>query len=674
MEALKKAAAEIGYPVVLKANSEKIVHKSDLGAVRLNLRDEAEMCLAHEEILVGLKKAGLQSPDNWLVQKMVKPGYEILIGAMQDPVFGSVTMVGQGGKYVELLKDVAPGIGILAKENVELMLDRTIAGKVLKGYRGDNYDRESVIDLTIKISKLMAENPQIHEIDLNPVIVHENGVALVDARVIAGDPVNRAEQDELEQWRIESLDNIFNAKSIAVVGASRTGTMGGIIFKNCTKIPKVFPINTKLEVVQGYKCYPNFYTLPETPDVAVFALNPDATMAGFEEFCKLGGKGAIIVSDGFSEAGRKNVEERLIRLSEQYRVAYLGPNCMGVIDNHSHLNTMFLAEHRTAVPTESGGIGIISQSGGIGVELLEMFKAGGVKIGKWVSCGNASSVGVPEILHNMGNDPNIKLIGIYLEGVSEGLKLMQIGKEVSKTKPVIVIKGGMSGGAEATLSHTASMAGSAEAFRACSRRAKFFLIEDLTEDPKVLVNVFSMLTTMPPAKGNKVAVVSVGGGAAILLADQVTEQGMELAKFGSETKQKLQNLLRDNIRVPNEEERQKILSGIGKNPLDLFGNCDDERLMAALKIVDEDPNTDIILAAIYLQVPFLSEYINDKLAELNKGLTKPLVISPRGFSPHVNRCREELFSKGITTYTVPMMKPMKIALDIWSKYRTTFQE
>ena len=113
----------------------------------------------------------------------------------------------------------------------------------------------------------------------------------------------------------------------------------------------------------------------------------------FEDFCKLGGKGAIIVSDGFSEAGRKNVEERLMRLSEQYRVAYLGPNCMGVIDNHSRLNTMFLAEHRTAVPTESGGIGIISQSGGIGVELLEMFKAGGVKIGKWVSCGNASSVG-----------------------------------------------------------------------------------------------------------------------------------------------------------------------------------------------------------------------------------------------------------------------------------------
>ena len=427
-------------------------------------------------------------------------------------------------------------------------------------------------------------------------------------------------------------------------------------------------------MLQGFRCYPDFASLPETPDVAVFAVNPEVTVAGFEEFCKKGGKGAIIVTDGFSESGRKELENRLLELSEQYQVAYLGPNCMGVIDNHSGLNTMFIPEHRTAVPSEAGGIGIITQSGGVGLELLEMFKAGGVKVGKWVSCGNASSVSVPELLYSMAQDPNITIIGIYLEGVSEGLELMQIGMEVSGTKPVVVIKGGMSGGAEATLSHTASMAGSAEAFRACSRRAGFYLIEDLTEDPKVLCNVLSMLTTMPHAGGGQVAVVSVGGGAAILLADQVTDQGMKLARFAPETKEKLRELLKDNFRVTSEKDRRKIVAGIGKNPLDLYGNCDDERLMAALKIVDDDPNTDIILTAIYLQPPYLSEYINEKLAELNRELKKPLIISPRGFSPYVNRCREELFAKGITTYTVPMMRPLKMALDIWGQYETDFQE
>lgn len=668
------AAEEIGYPVVIKAVASQLVHKTDAGAVRLDLRNPDELTAAHGEMLARLSNAGLGVWEGVLVQKMVEPGFEVLIGAKQDPVFGPVTMVGRGGKYVDLIKDVAPGIGLLDKTRVGRILGRTTAGRILAGYRGESLDRDAVIELTIKVSRLMSDNPYVREIDLNPVIVYEKGFAIVDARVIPGEPVPVPTGKDLDPAKIASLKKIFDLKSVAIAGASHTGAMGGIILKNCGKIPKVFPINPKLASVQGLKCYPNFAALPEVPDVAVFAVNPKATVEGFYEFCRLGGKGAIIFTDGFSEVGRRDLEDRLIALSDEYGVSYIGPNCMGVIDNHSGLNTMFIAEHRTAMPAEPGGIGIISQSGGIGLELLEMFKAGGLKLGKWVSCGNASSIGVADILHNMGEDPNIKIIGIYLEGVSEGVKLMNIGMEVSRKKPVIIIKGGMSGGAEATLSHTASLAGSAEAFRACCRRAGFYLIEDITEDPKVLVNVVSMLTTMPPAKGNKVAVVSVGGGAAVLLADQVTEHGMELARFAPETRDRLRDLLKDNLRVSSPEERGLVLSGFGKNPLDLFGNCDDERLLSALEIVDQDPNTDIILAAVYLQVPYLSEYINEKLLDLNRRLAKPLVISPRGFSPYVARCREYLFSKGITTYTVPTMSPMKIALDIWNQYGRSFQE
>jgi acyl-CoA synthetase (NDP forming) len=413
---IKQAAREIGFPVVLKALSQNIVHKTDLGAVQLNLRNEAELEAAHAAMAAGLAKAGYQADEGFLVQKMADPGYEMLIGAKQDPVFGSVTMVGHGGKYVELFKDVAPGIGVLAEGNITRMLDRTMAGRILSGYRGVQLDKQAVIQLTIKVSKLMAENPHIHELDLNPVIVYEKGFAIVDARVIQGDPFPRPRDGGLSPAKIKSLNSIFNLKSVAIVGASRTGTMGGIILKNCRKIPRVYPINPKLDRVQGYQCYPNLSALPEAPDVAVFAVNPDATVAGFEELCKLGGKGAIIFTDGFSEVGRKDLEKRLVNLSQDYGVSYIGPNCMGVIDNHSGLNTMFIAEHRTGIPEQPGGIGIISQSGGIGLELLEMFKAGGLKIGKWVSCGNASSVGVTEILHNMGEDPNISIIGIYLEG------------------------------------------------------------------------------------------------------------------------------------------------------------------------------------------------------------------------------------------------------------------
>lgn len=668
------SAESFGYPVVLKALSDKIIHKTDVGVVFLNLKNRDAVEKAFDTLIKNVKSAGVDDIDGVLVQKMVEPGFELLIGAKQDPSFGPVTMVGHGGRFVELLKDVSPGIGVLEPDDVERMLSDTLAGRIIDGFRGAPLDKNSAIELAINVSRLMADHPEIHEIDLNPVILYEEGFAIVDIRIIQGDPINYPTHTDLSTEKMKSLDSIFNLKSVAVVGASRPGTMGGIILKNCKRIPKVFPIHPRYETLLGMPCYPNLSALPEAPDVAVFAINPEATVNGFEELCRIGGKGAVIFTDGFTEIGRKDLEDRLVNLSQEHNVAYIGPNCMGVIDNFSGLSTLFIPEHRTSTITEPNGIGIISQSGGVGLELLEMLEADNLKIGKWVSCGNASSVGVPEILAHMGDDPRINVIAIYLEGIADGLKLMEIGKRVTRKKPVLIIKGGVGGGAEATLSHTASLAGSHEAFKACCQQAGFYLIEELTEDPKVIVNILSILTTMPRANGKKVAVVSVGGGAAILLADQVTEQGMELCEFTPETKDRLRGLLESNITARKQEDKDRILQGIGRNPVDLFGNCDDDRLLNALKIIDTDPNTDIILAALYLQVPYLSEYLPERLNALRRELKKPLVVSPRGFSTYVARCREYLYKKDFHTYTVPMMKPMSIALDIWQDYGVSFCE
>jgi 3-hydroxypropionyl-CoA synthetase (ADP-forming) len=251
---------------------------------------------------------------------------------------------------------------------------------------------------------------------------------------------------------------------------------------------------------------------------------------------------------------------------------------------------------------------------------------------------------------------------------------MEVGRRVSLQKPVIVIKGGVGGGAAATMSHTASLAGSFQAFKACCDQAGFFLIEELTEDPKVLINVISILTTQPRAKGKRVAVVSVGGGAAILLADQVTEQGLRLAEFAPATLKRFQDLLGGKIRAASAGERSRILGRLGSNPVDLFGDCDDDRLLEALRILDADPNTDIILTALYYQVPYLSEYLMERLVELNRELTKPLILSPRGFCPHVLRSREYLYSKDFHTYTVPMIIPLAIATEIWARYGTDFMQ
>jgi len=665
-------AQEFGYPLALKALSPTLIHKSDSGAVLLNLGNLQQV--RHAASLLKKKLGGFSeaAKTGLLVQRMADKGLELLIGAKRDPSFGPVTMVGLGGIMVELYGDTAMGIGVLSKKDVERMLAATRAGRILAGFRGQRYDRTMVIELVIAVSRLMAENPAIRELDLNPVIVHGRGCTIVDARLIADDTSTSAPSEEIKAWKLASLNAIFNARSVAVIGASRPGTQGGVILKNCMGIEKLYPVHPQLTAIHGRACYPSLHQLPEVPEVGVFAVNSERTVSIFREFCEMGGKGAIIFSDGFAEMGRGDLEEKLRAIAEQHRVAFIGPNCMGVINTFTGLNTNYIPEQRSVPAATPNCVGVISQSGGIGLELLEMFHADNQHLGKWVSIGNAASVGVPELLAHMGEDPRIKILAIYLEGVADGLKLMGIGRQVARKKPILIIKGGSGGGAEATLSHTASLAGSHQAFKACCEQAGFYLVEELTEDPKIMVNVLSILTSQPKTTGKRIAVVSVGGGAGILLADQVTEEGMVLAEFAPETKRRMKALIEKTLKPEQQLVKDTILRNVGNNPIDLFGNCNDDRLLESLRIIDQDPNTDVIVAAIYLQVPLLSEYLPERLVELKEELSKPLIISPRGFSSYVGRCRAYMAGRKLHTYTVPMMKPLSIAIDIWQRYNRSF--
>ncbi|HNS98159.1 MAG TPA: acetate--CoA ligase family protein [Polyangiaceae bacterium] len=670
-EALR-VADEIGYPVVMKLISPDIIHKTDVGVVLLDIADRQEAECAYDCIIENATRAGSKQIDGVLVQKQAKRGFELLVGARQDAVFGPVTMVGYGGRFVELFRDVAPGVGVLTHSDVERMLEQTMAGRVIEGFRGPALDKRAIIDLAINVSKLMASHPEIRELDLNPVIVYPEGFSIVDARMILGDPIIHPRAEDLSEARLTSLKSIFDAKSVAVVGASRPGTIGGIILKNSSRLDKLYPINPRRETLMGLPCYPNISAIPEPVDVAVFAVPPHDTIRGFQEFCERGGKGAVIVSDGYAEIGRPDLEEQLKAISEKHGVVYIGPNGLGLFDSFTGFNTLFLPLVRSQLPSRSGPIGIISQSGGIGLELLEMAAEDNLPIGTWVSVGNASGISIPELLEHMGRDDRIKIIAVYMEGLRNGLQFMEVGRRVAQKKPVIVIKGGMAGGAQATMSHTASLAGSFEAFKAACRQAGFFLLEELTEDPKILINILSILTTQKAAKNNRVGVVSVGGGAAILLADQITSHGMRLTEFEQDTKRRLSELLIGKIHVANEEEKERIAARVAANPLDLFGDANDDRLLEAIRILNDDPNTDVIVAGLYLQVPYLSEYIGERLADLQRELSKPLIISPRGLSPYVMRMRSYMTQHDVHTYTVPTIKPLSIAIDIWRRYGTDF--
>ncbi|MCL2822735.1 MAG: acetate--CoA ligase family protein [Polyangiaceae bacterium] len=667
-----RVADELGYPVVMKLISTEIIHKADVGVVVLDIPNRDEAGRAYDRVVDNAKKAGATKFDGILVQKQAKRGFEVLVGARQDPVFGPVTMIGFGGGFVELLKDVFPGVGVLTPEDVEKMLAKTLAGRVVDGFRGPPLDKQAIVEIAVNVSVLMSQHPEIQELDLNPVIAYQKGFAIVDARMIIGEPIVHPKSDGLNEGRLASLKAIFDARSVAVVGASRPGSVGGIILKNSSRIEKLYPINPKRDKLLGLPCYPSVGAVPEPVDVAVFAVSPQDTIRGFGEFCEHGGKGAVIVSDGYAEIGRTDLEDQLRTTAEKHGVVYIGPNGLGLFDNFTGFNTMFLPTIRCQLPTQPGPIGIISQSGGVGLELLEMAAEDNLPIGTWVSVGNASGISIPELLEHMGRDERIKIIALYLEGLRNGLQFMEVGREVAKKKPVLVIKGGVGGGAKATMSHTASLAGSFEAFKAACQQAGFYLLEDLTEDPKILMNTLSILTKFKPATNNRIGVVSVGGGAGILLADQITSHGMRLTEFADETKQKLAELLMGKIKEANAEERARIAMRVAANPLDLFGDVGDERFLEATRILNDDPNTDVILAGLYLQVPHISEFIGELLVDLKSELRKPMIIFPRGQSPYVSRMRQYMAQHDLPTYTVPTIKPLSIALDIWKRYSTDY--
>ena len=234
-------ASSIGYPVVLKLVSPDIIHKTDVGAVLLGLETREAVSSGYDTVLENARKAGTQAIDGVLVQKFLHPGFELLVGARQDPVFGPVTMVGYGGRYVELFKDVAPGIGILEPTDVDAMLGSTLAGRIVDGFRGPPLDRAAVVDLVVRVSKLMESRPDLVELDLNPVVLYEKGFAIIDARLILGDPVVHPRAEDISPARMRSLQAIFEARSVAVVGASKPGTVGGVILNELEPGPEVVP-------------------------------------------------------------------------------------------------------------------------------------------------------------------------------------------------------------------------------------------------------------------------------------------------------------------------------------------------------------------------------------------------------------------------------------------------
>ncbi len=269
------------------------------------------------------------------------------------------------------------------------------------------------------------------------------------------------------------LDNFFKPASIAVIGASRTpGKVGYDILKNLIQYEfpgKVYPINPAASEILGIKGYPSILDVPEKIDLAIVVVPSRNVLEVIEQCGKKKIDSAIIITAGFRESGLEGykLEQELIKTAQKAGVRFIGPNCLGIIECHSQMNASFAA----GMPTK-GNIGFFSQSGALCLAVLDRALPDEIGFSKFISMGNKADITDTDILLALAEDDNTKVILGYIEGVSDGRKFMEVASQVTRKKPIIILKAGItSSGAKAASSHTGALAGREVAFDAAFKQS-----------------------------------------------------------------------------------------------------------------------------------------------------------------------------------------------------------
>ena len=407
---------------------------------------------------------------------------------------------------------------------------------------------------------------------------------------------------------VASLRPFFEPRSVAVVGASpRRGSIGGELFRNVVAggfTGKAYPVNRGGEPVAGVEGYTSTTELPETPDLAVLTVPAQAVLGVAEEALERGTRALCVISAGFAEVGAEGAarERELVALARFHGARLIGPNCLGIAVARPSLNATFAPR---AFPP--GGIGFSSQSGALGLALLEQAEPAGLGFSAFVSIGNKADVSSNDLLEWWEEDKDTHLVVLYLESFGNPRKFARLAPRVSRRKPVLAVKSGVTRtGARAAGSHTAALAGSEAAAAALFHQAGVLRAGTLEE----LVDLAGLLVRQPLPAGRRVAILTNAGGLGILCADACEGAGLTLAELAPETQAALA------AELPSEASLA--------NPVDILGSARAETYATALPLVLEDPAVD---AAIVISVPTVAlsaEEVQSWLAGLEEG-PKPVL-------------------------------------------------
>lgn len=391
----------------------------------------------------------------------------------------------------------------------------------------------------------------------------------------------------LVDWKFD-LSSIFCPENIAIIGVSPNFMKwGAIITANIYSggyNKKLFLINPRHERIYGIRSFKNIKDIKGPIDLVYIALPSETVLHILEECGEAEVKSCVIIAGGFGEIGENglNLEREVLQIANKYKIQVVGPNTMGVCN--PHIKFYGLMPPITPVP---GNIGFISQSGNLGTQLMGLGEAQGIGFSKFVSSGNEIMIRTEDYLEYLGRDPDTKLILCYIEGIKDGKRFINIAKEITRYKPIIVYKAGKTAaGCKAAQSHTGSIAGSWEITQSMFKQVGIIEASTSLE----LLDLAKAFSKLPLLKGKNMGVLSWGGGWGVVCADYLVQVGLEVAPLTDEAIEKLNDIL------PPFWPRQ--------NPIDLVGTLDRKNQLKSLKILSESGMDGIIVLGVLTGMAF----------------------------------------------------------------------
>jgi acetyl coenzyme A synthetase (ADP forming)-like protein len=454
---------------------------------------------------------------------------------------------------------------------------------------------------------------------------------------------------------LQNLNKIFYPKSVAIVGATPiTNKVGNVILKNFIEGKfrgGIYPVNLKYKKMLGLPCYQRITDIPGKVDCVIIATPASTVIPIMEDCIKKKCGGVIVITSGFEEIGANDLAKKMNEISVKNNLPVVGPNCLGVFNPYSKMDSIFLPMYKLERP-RAGNVAFITQSGAVGSTVVDLAAHYGVGMSKFISYGNATVLDESDYLEYLAEDEETKVILMYIEGVKDGRKLLNCMKRVNKKKPIIVLKGGKgAGGRAAAKSHTGNIAGSYTAYNAAFKQAKVIEAEGLYE----LFDIVKMFN-QPKPKGNRVGIITNGGGLGIITADCVENEGLQLVEFSDKTKKEIQRIM-------------PAYGSVG-NPLDLVADSGIDAYKKAVEVLMGSDDIDILVIIALMQTPPMDERIIHILTKASDDRSKPIATISIGGN-YTEAYRQIIERNGVPSYNSPSAAIKAIErLVTYSKYRT----